>query len=130
MATIAKEIVDSYGALTEVRGRSVPGVGLTALMLGFDHGSVLIEAVGDDDTIRVSAIPEVDGDVLSQQVPWRDAIGRGVVWVWSLTNQQGYRDGSQLEFGKPAQHDQPSYLSVQIIVAASALRVSMVSGWS
>ncbi len=130
MATISKEIVDSYGALIEVRGRSLSRVGLTALTLAFERGSVLIEAVGDDDTISLRAVPEADGDVLSQQAPWRNAIGRGVIWVWSLTNQQGYHDGSQLEFGKPAHQAQPNQLCIQMVVAGSALRLSTVSDWS
>ena len=127
MAPIAKQIVDSYGALTDIRGRRLSGGGLAALTLGFERGAVLIAAVGDDDTIRVSAVPEVEGDSLSQLFPWRDAIGRGVIWVWSLTNQQGYQDGSQLEFGKPAKHDQPGQLCVQIVIAASALRRQQIT---
>lgn len=130
MTEVSKEIVDSYGALAEVRGRPLSGGGLAGLMLGFERGAVMIEAVGDDDTISVRAVREGDGEVLSELTPWRDGIGRGVIWVWSLTNQQGYQDGLQLEFGKPAQPDQPDQLSVQIMAAASVLHVSTVSDWS
>lgn len=130
MGTLAKEIVDSYGPLTEVRGCVQAGVtGLATLALGFERGAVLIEAVGADDTIRLRAVPEVEGDVLSQEAPWREAIGRGVVWVWALTNQQGYRDGNQFEFGQSAQRDQATQLCIQVVVAASALRVSTVNAW-
>lgn len=129
MASVVTEIVDSYGALSEVRGQPVAGIGLVALTLRFEHASVLVEADADDDTIRLTSTSGTEGESLSHLAPWTSAVGRGVRWVWSLTNQQGYDDGVQMEFGNRAQEGQPIHLCVQLLVVASALRISEVSDW-
>lgn len=124
--------MDSYGALTEVRESERLGDhDLRSLALGFEHGAVLLSAVGEDDTIAISALPAAYGEGVSQELPWSDAIGRALIWLWSLTNQQGYEDGCQLEFGAARREGQPDgdRLCVQFMVAASGLRICMVSEW-
>jgi Family of unknown function (DUF6334) len=63
-----------------------------------------------------------------QHVAGRDAIGRGLLWVWTLTNQQGYEGGCQFEFGV-GRNDRPEQLCIQLTVAASTLHISTVSPW-
>lgn len=127
---LTKDIVESYGALTEVRESERLGDHeLASLALGFENGAVLVTAVGEDDTIALCPVPTAYGEDVSQAVPWRDAIGRGLLWMWSLTNQQGYEDGCQLEFGKVSRDGQPQHLSIQLMVAASALNVCTVGEW-
>jgi Family of unknown function (DUF6334) len=125
MGALTKEIVDSDGALREVRARVEPGVGVVSLALQFENGAVLVSAAGDDDTIAVGAVAAADGQDISQEMPWRAAIGRGLLWWWSLTNQHGFEDGCQLEFGRAGQPP-PEHLCVQLMVAASQLSVSTV----
>jgi len=130
MASLAKEIVDSYGALTSVReGDRLAAGGPVSLTLGFEHGSVLVSAIPDHDTITVRAVAAADGQDVSAERPWRDAIGRGLIWIWVLTNQHGHEDGWQLEFGEVGQDDRPRHLCVQMVVAASTLRVATVNAW-
>ncbi len=132
MASLAKEIVDSYGALTEVReSERVGDHDLRSLALGFEHGAVLLSAVGEDDTLAISALSAAHGEDVSKDQPWNDAVGRALIWLWSLTNQQGYEDGCQLEFGAARRQGQPDgdHLCVQVMVAGSGLHISIVSDW-
>ena len=130
MSSLTKEMVDSYGVLTEVREAERLGAnGPVSITLSFEHGSVLVSAAPDDDTIAMRAVASVDGEDVSAERPWRDAIGRGLIWIWTLTNQQGYEDGCQLEFGDVSRHDRPRHLCVQLMVAASTLHVATVSAW-
>lgn len=77
----------------------------------------MLAAVPEDDTlaVRVGA-PERDGveDVSAVgRPPWADCVGQTVSWVWRLTNQQGYTDGSGSSSGS----------AVEFIVIASQLDV-------
>jgi hypothetical protein len=52
MPSLAKQMVDSYGALIEVReGDRFGSDDPASLALGFDHGALLVSAVAEDDTI-------------------------------------------------------------------------------
>jgi hypothetical protein len=130
MSSLAKEMVDSYGALIEVRdGDWIGASGPVALTLGFERGVVLVSADANDDTIKMSAVESANGRDVSAEAPWSDAIGRGLIWVWALTNQQGYEDGCQFEFGDVGRNDRPEQLCVQVMVAAATLHISTVSVW-
>jgi hypothetical protein len=130
MFSLPKQMVDTYGVLTEVReGERLGTSGPVSLTLGFEHGSVLVSAAPTDDTIVMQAVTSVDGEDVSAERPWRDAIGRGLIWVWTLQNQQGHDDGCQLEFGDVTRYDRPRHLCVQLMVAASTLHVVTVSAW-
>jgi len=128
MPSLGKEMVDSYGALIEAReGDWIGASGPVALTLGFERGMVLLSADADDDTIEVSVVESASGRDVSAQAPWKDAIGRGLVWVWALTNQHGYEDGCQFEFGDVGRNDRPEQFCIQVIVAAATLHISTVS---
>jgi hypothetical protein len=130
VSALAKEMVDSYGLLTEVReSERMSYHQLVSLALGFEHGAVLVSAVGEDDTIALSSIATAYGEDVSHEMPWCDAIGRGLIWVWSLTGQNGYPDGCQLEFGSVRRHGQPEHLCVQLMVAGSCVNICMVGEW-
>lgn len=127
---VTKAVVDDWGALTEVRESARIDRGSpSALALGFEHGVMLLSALGEDDTIDVRPIGTAHGRDLSAEQPWCDAIGRRLIWGWSLTNQQGYEDGCQFEFGNQIGGGQPSQLCIQVMVAASGLRISLVGEW-
>jgi Family of unknown function (DUF6334) len=129
MYSLIKEMVDSYGVLTEVReGERLGANGPVSITLAFEHGSVLVAAQPDADTITMRAVTSADGANVSAERPWRDAVGRGLIWIWTLRNQHGYEDGCQLEFGDVTRHDRPRYLCVQLVVAASTLHVATVNG--
>jgi len=125
MPPITKEIVDSYGALIWIRdGEWIGAAGAIALTLGFERGVVLVTADADDDTIRLTVGDPATGRDVSNEAPWRDAIGRELLWLWMLTNQQGYEDGCQFEFGRVVRNDQPERLCIQLMVAGATLHVS------
>ena len=133
MPSLTKQIVDRYGTLTEVCVVEwlSAGVGnVKTLGLAFEQGSLLVRANNEDDSISLLAPPSLQGEDISHQPPWREAIGRGVVWVWLLANQQGYEDACQIEFGKPTGPGQADSVTVQLVVAGSALHVSTVSEWT
>ena len=130
MSALAKDIVDSYGALTEVReGEWLNATGPISLTLGFEHGVVVVSAEAEDDTITLSAAGPASGRDVSAEPAWRDAIGRGLLWLWTLTNQQGYEDGCQFEFGEVGHGDRAEHLCIQAMVAGATLHVSTVSAW-
>jgi hypothetical protein len=130
LRVLTKQIVDRYGALTEVRESERLGEhDLASLALGFEHGAVLVSAAGEDDTIAIRLIASAFGEDVSQEMPWRYAVGRALVWLWSLKNQQGYEDGLQLEFGGVRSEGQPQHLCVQLMVAASGLQICTVGEW-
>jgi Family of unknown function (DUF6334) len=128
MSGFAKEIVDSYGRLIEVReGDWLGASGPVALTLGFEHGVVLVRTDADDDTITLTSAGPASGRDVSTEPPWRDAIGRGLLWVWTLTNQQGFEDGCQFEFGQVGPDAPWEPLCIQLMVAAATLHISTVN---
>lgn len=100
-----------------------------AVRLALTNGSVLIEAVPIDDTIRVShpAAPRTDliDPSLAErdatgEAPWAEVIGRTVTWGRFMVNHHGYVDGYQMEFATDAQAVGPC---VELVTVASRLVV-------
>lgn len=134
MTALTKRIVESYGRLIEVLEVERPGAfALVALGLRFNGGAVVIRAVAEDDTIALEAHPTVTGKSVGHELPWQDALGRGLIFMWTLTNQTGHEDGCQMEFGKVRYDgrfpDAAHLLTIQFMVAASALHISYVTEW-
>jgi hypothetical protein len=107
-------------------GMATPG----PFALHFDEGFLGIEVDPDHDEIQLS-FDEVGPSALRYRddVVRRDAadlyadiLGLSSAWRWPLCNQQGYRDGFQIEFG-PAD----STITVQYIAAASRLEPRRVT---
>ncbi len=90
----------------------------------FDSGCLSVTASGEDDTIIVSnGTSEVaQKDDLTEVDPWAKFVGCGLLWMWTLRNQQGYVDGFQVEFSNPG-----ALHSVQLICEASALTTYVLS---
>lgn len=84
----------------------------------------------DDDSIVIQAEePQyISGDLIyvpaSATQVWRNAIGANLEWIWVLSNQQGYQDGVQIEYHKPASRARGC---VQFIARASSLEVRIIS---
>lgn len=76
---------------------------LDKIILKFDHDSLSIEAVPDDDTITLQTISNtnlnledaIDG---SLSEPWHNFIGQSFGWGWITINQQEAVDGVLLSF--------------------------------
>lgn len=97
---------------------------LVGVRLRFTATDVLLQA-NDDDSIRVTtdASEVTDSPIeirsLSDQEPWRHAIGLTLMWSWKMTNQRGYFDGVQLEFAEST--ERPA-TRIQLICVASELK--------
>ncbi len=56
--------------------------------------------------------------------PWSDAIGCTVRWVWSMENQQGYRDAIQFEFTDVTRSGTAAM--VQLVALSSCLKIKRI----
>ena len=77
---------------------------LYGLHLQFTNKSFYITASADYDEIIVSSQKPLilrDNDLQPRRHPGllANAYGKTLSWYWWMTNQQGYQDGLQLEFG-------------------------------
>jgi hypothetical protein len=102
---------------------------LVGVQFRFDEGFLCIEVDPDGDEVDVSfdesgrsALRHWD-DVVRRDAAgaYSDVLGLSSAWRWVLCNQQGYRDGFQIEFG-PAD----STITVQYLAAASRLECRRV----
>jgi hypothetical protein len=114
-----------FGALRRVASDDFPDGHSSTLEFTFDNAVLRVEAEPDFDTVKMLILNESDKDLfdLSHHELWREAIGCQLTWSWMLTNQQGYRDGLQLNF---CGADCPD-VRRQIVVWASTLRFARVS---
>jgi hypothetical protein len=92
------------------------------IRLAFADREIFIHAEGADDTICVSSgLPATLLDESIRRTPmpaeWASALGRPILWAWTMTNTQGRVDGVQIEFGTI---DHPS-ITLQLVVRASTL---------
>ncbi|WP_437755249.1 DUF6334 family protein [Sorangium sp. So ce1389] len=95
--------------------------------LAFSEKYLFIYAEGLDDSICISeSFPAAlsGGAIRGALMPveWASAIGRPILWAWTMTNTQGRLDGLQIEFGTV---DHPS-ITLQIVVRASTLVLRML----
>lgn len=123
MTSPFREVVDTFGAIREVFVDDVDPTLVSALALVFENGSLTLEAVADDDTLSASLnadLKRIDQDV-SREPPWSVLVGGVPLWLWSLTNQQGYNDGFQVMLRKDG-----ADVGFQIMVLASSLKPFLV----
>jgi hypothetical protein len=92
--------------------------------LNFERASVVITAVPDDDTISIHVGQPTSPyqEDISAREPWQTLVGCGVIWAWSMTNQRGFRDGYQIEFGRPGE-----CWAVQFMSEGSALSLRAIA---
>jgi len=95
----------------------------TQITLGFDSGSLKIQANENDDSIEVTVVPCGSVNDLTDAgslEPWTTFIGKTLGWGWLAFNQQGYCDGVLLSF------DGGVLPQVVLTVAASSIKVGSV----
>lgn len=124
MTDLVREAADRYGLLRSVVGAHAFHASAgrddryDEYVFEFDCGSLTVTAEPSDDSIRLGG----EGATLlhltdlSNEEPWARLIGCGVLWIWRLTNQNGFVDGLQLELGQPGE-----CWSVQLMCEGSAL---------
>lgn len=123
--------ITEFGHLQRIWGvyafpaeENLPGDRFEEYVFQFELQSVVVTAVSDDDTITVA----VGGATLPYPheltgvEPWSRLIGCGVLWLWRMTNQGGYADGCQIEFGRPGE-----FWGIQLMCEASALTALSLS---
>lgn len=97
-----RSVVGVYALSPADRG---PRPRFDEFVLGFETRSISIAGEPLDDTIRVryggATLPFQED--LTAHEPWRLLIGCGVIWTWTLTNQNGYVDGFQIELARPGE---------------------------
>jgi hypothetical protein len=126
---LLRRVVDDYGVLVSIAGASSEpretgrASRFNEYTFGFEAGILTVAAHGPDDTIRLleSATELLFISTLTMEPPWASAVACGVTWVWRLTNQQGYPDGLQVEFGSDS-----GLLSVQLMCETAALTAKAV----
>lgn len=118
-----RDVVDAFGTIRRVLVDDANPALLSVLGLVFDHGSMLVEAVADNDTIGVSLNGELKNarQDVSGESPWSLLVGGAPLWLWSLTNQQGYQDGFQIMLRKDG-----ADVGFQIMVLAGSLKPFLV----
>jgi hypothetical protein len=100
LSPLLKLFCEIDGALLREVRQTVENEMVIAVTLQFDSIFLSIRAVEDDDTVDISLMKgHVQGDLLNDQQPWADKIGKPMGWNWVMVNQQGYLDGVLLSFG-------------------------------
>lgn len=116
---VLREAVESFGAITGIAVDDTDPILLGAAYLEFEKGGLTINALADDDSIAVSAFPPRPQrwhDISTVQ-PWADLVGGRPLWIWTMTNQQGYTDGVQFQVRRPDRE-----VGLQLVVYASSLK--------
>ena len=77
---------------------------IDAIELQFENGTVAtvyVDSESDSLKLELGEVELRDDCYVrdaSPLVPWKEALGRSLSWIWLLTNQQGYEDGLRFEF--------------------------------
>lgn len=104
MMDLLRKLVDA-GVLSSVDKLMDPELPLAAeaYVLRFEQLTITIGVNPDDDTVVIVEGERVGPSQTKTPVEpiWANAVGRPLRWAWLLTNQQGYRDGVQLEWAHP-----------------------------
>jgi hypothetical protein len=121
---LVREAAEHYGSLRSVAGvhafrpNAARDSRYDEYVFAFDRGSLTVTAEPSDDSIHLggtgATLPHVTD--LSNEEPWARLIGCGILWIWRLTNHNGFVDGLQLELGQPGE-----CWSVQLMCEGSAL---------
>jgi len=101
------------------------------VILVFDNLSLLITVNTEDDTIKMASINNCNDakkDIIEVMCMYNLTnllASKTILWVWELTNQQGYADGLQFEF-TDKNNIVDKNIVIQFIAIASTIQVSMV----
>jgi Family of unknown function (DUF6334) len=120
---LLKEVVDSFGAVKRIAVDDVNPVMLSVICITFENGDLNIEAVAEDDSLNISIDSRREGTLsdVSSGAPWRRLVGGSPLWIWTLTNQQGFVDGIQF-LVRTGRGD----VMLQLVVIASSLKPNLV----
>jgi len=124
MIIATDDIVYQFGNLVSVHYLSIDEEinWISAIKLTFENGVVYNEAVGATDEIVLTNKLNDHYQIITAAndiTPWAEAIGRPTLWLWNLTNQQGYNDGVQYAFAAPRQNE----IIIQLMVEASSIKL-------
>lgn len=121
--SILRTAAHSFGCIKRLAADDIRPTLLSVVHIEFENGALTIEAVPEDDTLKLSVGPELEAgsQELSDVPPWSVLIGGTPIWFWSLTNHQGYTDGLQLLFRKDGKD-----IGFQIVVMATSLKPYLV----
>ena len=94
------------------------------LTFSFERGTLSVAAEGEFDTValREGGPTLASSTDLAHSDPWAEAVRCGPLWLWTLTNQQGFVDGFQAQFADGS----GKTVSVQLMCAASSFSVARV----
>ncbi len=99
-----------------------------ALSMTFGEVSCVVIAEPDDSLRLADASwtpdPDLSPIIVGDQEPWSRALGKPLMWSWTMTNQQGYRDALQLELAQDV--DDPPVL-IQLLALGSEIKVRTVA---
>jgi hypothetical protein len=131
MPSALQDFVNELGEITSVIGRNALEP-VTEIELGhFDEvqfvcqrGIFTVAADGEFDSVNLmmSEGSKPFKREISQVAPWKQVIGKPILWAWLLTNQQGFMDGFQFEVTTS-----DGYVAVQLMCEASSLSVRLVT---
>lgn len=118
------EMCEEAGRLQRVRYGRYPDAPsmVWVVRLTFARGDWSLVAVPDDDSLMITAELESDHCVFAdapEDSPWHAVLGRSPLWIWTLTNQQGYVDGIQFEFNL----DDRRACQIQMLVLGSRWQI-------
>ena len=120
-------IKDSDHKLIEVNALIVPFKDSSDLVVGvelnFGHKKIFFNAM-EDDSIELSHKPPNELDIFKKNVskewPWINALGKGILWYWVMTNNQGYQDAFQIDFSNSAEDDN---YRIQFLAIGSGIKI-------
>jgi hypothetical protein len=103
-----------------------PAMPSGVLMRFSDGKRILFSVNGDTDEVVVGSEADIDGlacEDATTTVEWASAVGKPILWFWTMKNHQGYRDGVQLQFATDVD-EHP--VTLQLLAVASTLDVVLV----
>jgi len=120
--------------IDKILGQEIKGIQLltwndsqnpTAIeLISFDFSDrkLILQLDSDNDTIKPKILKDftivasekehkiIDSSMINEY-GLADLIGKKIIWIWTLTNNQGYQDGMQIELN--------DHVSIQFMVEAS-----------
>ncbi|HET6150580.1 MAG TPA: DUF6334 family protein [Polyangia bacterium] len=94
--------------------------------LEFESSRLILSTAEEDDSIALSTdLPAMIDCVARDEKAWIPALGRALLWGWTLTNHQGCVDGVRFDFRNTVS-DSP--VIIEVLVAASRLHTIVVPG--
>jgi hypothetical protein len=101
-----------------------------AFEIDFDSHKIFLSVDANDDSILISeSLPLIfENELLEKKILksdyWRSTVGARLCWAWVMINQQGYRDGVQLEFYHELTEKKFNF---QLMAIASSLEIRIVN---